>query len=74
MWLYTATTADEYEFPIYVADSAAELAKVLGLSSNSVSSQISHQSKNDREGKKRPSSKNSIRYYRIRVGEVSSDD
>lgn len=36
MTLYLRVTDDEYEFPIAVADSQAELARLLGLSLNTV--------------------------------------
>ncbi len=39
--LYVKTTLDKYEFPIAVADSAAELAKMLGKSPNTVHSSFS---------------------------------
>lgn len=41
MTLYMKCTTDRYEFPIAVADSCAELARMLGLSLNSVYSMIS---------------------------------
>jgi hypothetical protein len=41
LMLYIKTTLDKYEFPIAVADSAAELAKMLGVKADTVYSQIS---------------------------------
>jgi hypothetical protein len=41
LMLYIKTTLDKYEFPIAVADSAAELAKMLGKSPNTVYSSFS---------------------------------
>ena len=40
MKLYLAVTADKYELPFYVAETAVELAKVLGTSSHVVYSSI----------------------------------
>lgn len=42
MKLFLRTTNDKYELPIAVADSADELARMLGKSKNAVSSAISH--------------------------------
>lgn len=42
MILYLRTTIDEYELPIAVAESATELARLLGTSQGCVSSSISH--------------------------------
>lgn len=42
MTLYVKTTTDEYELPIAVAQSPAELAELLGTSAACVSSSISH--------------------------------
>lgn len=41
--LYLYVTDDRYELPIFVEDSAAELAKKLGISTNTVYSSISHE-------------------------------
>ena len=40
MTLYIKTSKDKYELPMFVADSAAELAKMVGLSKGSVASMI----------------------------------
>lgn len=39
--LYVKCTTDKYELPVAVADSGAELARMLGISANSVWSMIS---------------------------------
>ena len=38
--MYLAVTSDKYELPIAVAGTARELAKMLGVSANSISSSI----------------------------------
>ena len=40
MKLYMKTTTDKFELPMFVADSAAELAKMVGLSKGSVASML----------------------------------
>lgn len=42
MSLYLATTHDEYELPVAVADSPSELAMMLGTTANCILSSISH--------------------------------
>jgi hypothetical protein len=42
MSLYLATTHDKYELPVAVADSPRELARIMGTTSGSISSSISH--------------------------------
>lgn len=42
MTLYVKVTDDKYELPIAVADSAGELAKMLGVKKNTVLTKISH--------------------------------
>lgn len=42
MSLYLATTHDEYELPVAVAESPSELARIMGTTPASVSSMISH--------------------------------
>lgn len=32
MKIYMAVTVDKYEFPLYIADTATELAKIMGIS------------------------------------------
>ena len=39
-YLWLAVTSDEYELPIFIADTARELAKKLGLNENSIHSAI----------------------------------
>ena len=40
--LYMLVTNDEFEFPIYIADSAQELADMVGTTRNNIYSCISH--------------------------------
>ena len=40
--IWMAVTPDEYELPVAVADTAAELGKKLGVSKNTIYSCISH--------------------------------
>lgn len=40
--LYIAVTLDKYELPLAVADSPAELARLMGTTYNSVLSSIAH--------------------------------
>ncbi len=40
--LYMMVTRDKYELPLYVTESAAELAKYAGTTANSVHSSIHH--------------------------------
>lgn len=40
MTVWMKVTDDEYELPIVIADSAAELARMLGCSANSIYSSI----------------------------------
>ena len=54
--LYIAVTPDLYELPIAVADTAKELAKMIGTSENSVYSCIS---------KKRSGKKTKFKFLRI---------
>lgn len=42
MYLYIAVTKDEYEFPIAVAETVPELAKMMGVTANSIYSNLSH--------------------------------
>lgn len=39
--IYMKVTDDEYELPLAVADSPAELARIVGVTANSVSCQLS---------------------------------
>ena len=45
MTLYMKTTRDKYEFPIAVADTARELAEMVGTSQSVIYSSISHKHK-----------------------------
>ncbi len=38
--IYMVVTNDKYELPIYVADTVEEIAKLLGIKNNSVSTRI----------------------------------
>ena len=40
--IYMKITTDEYELPLAIADSIGELAKMLGVTKNHISSAISH--------------------------------
>lgn len=42
MALYLKISADRYELPIAVADTAQELARMLGVTANTIYSQMSH--------------------------------
>ena len=42
MTLYIKVTSDEYELPLAVGDTVRELAKMLGVKSDSIYSQMSH--------------------------------
>lgn len=42
MKLYLKTTNDQYELPLFVADNPKELAEMVGTTTNSVKSAISH--------------------------------
>lgn len=44
MKIYLAVTADEYELPVSVVDSPAELAEIYGMTRGSVLSAISNHS------------------------------
>lgn len=59
MTLYMKTTTDKYELPIAVADSGAELARMLGVTVNSVWSCIS---------------KHRSGYHKIEIEEVEQDE
>lgn len=63
--LYLAVTADRYELPIYVADTALELADVLGLSHKSVHSTFSKYASGELSGR---------RLMRVRIEEEDDDE
>lgn len=46
MTLYMLVTDDEYELPLVVADSVSELARILQITPNAISSAISKSRKN----------------------------
>ena len=46
MTLYIKVTSDEYELPLAVGDTVRELAKMLGVKSDSIYSQMSHSKHN----------------------------
>lgn len=50
--LYMAVTPDEYELPLYVSDTAAELARHYGLKPNTVSTSISQNKNGEKTGRK----------------------
>ena len=41
-YLWMKVTSDEYELPVAVADTAKELAKIVGTTENTINSRISH--------------------------------
>ena len=45
MTVWLAITADKYELPVYVADTAAELAKIVGISYAAIRSYVYRQQK-----------------------------
>ena len=49
MTLFLMVTDDEYELPLAVADSAAELARITGKRENTIYSAICHAKKGDRK-------------------------
>lgn len=42
MTLYMKVTLDKYEYPVAVAESVVELAKMVNVSTNTISSAMSH--------------------------------
>ena len=52
MFLYLACTPDKYELPLYVADSAGEMAEYLGVPVNTVYKMTSRKRRHDRDGRK----------------------
>lgn len=67
--LYLAVTADRYELPIYVADTALELADVLGLSRNSIHSSLSNYQSGALNGEL-----SGRRLMRVRIEEEDDDE
>lgn len=41
MKIYMAVTADKFEFPLYIADTATQLAKIIGISRDIIYDSIS---------------------------------
>lgn len=63
-YLWIKVTDDELEYPVAIADSARELAKMLGVSTNSIYSAIS----------KSRSRGNSTQFHKIELDEEDVDD
>lgn len=57
MFLYLACTPDKYELPLFVADSAEEMAEYLGVPVNTVYKMTSRKRRQDRDGRKYKASK-----------------
>ena len=53
MALYLACTPDKYELPIYVTESAKEMADFLDVSVNTVYKMVSRKRRYDREGREK---------------------
>ena len=49
MTLFLMVTDDEYELPLAVADTAAELARITGKRENTIYASISHAKKGNRK-------------------------
>lgn len=64
--LYVAVTGDRYELPIAVAETAKELAKMLGVKENSIYKAVHRQKHGLVKGLKKE-----IKYYKI---ELEDDD
>lgn len=47
MILYIEVTTDIYEYPVAVAESVVELAKICNVSANTISFAISHEKRGD---------------------------
>ena len=65
MKVYMEVTQDEYELPLAIADSPAELARMCGVNPNAVSSAISHW-----KSGKHPRS----RFIVVKIDEEDDDD
>lgn len=52
MTLWLKVTKDKYEFPEVIADSIEELAKICGVSVNTIRSSMSHHKYNRRQYKR----------------------
>lgn len=62
MTLWMLVTMDKYELPVYVADSAKELARFVGKKENCIHSAICH-------AKRRKSNK--CRYVKVNVDDIN---
>lgn len=51
MVLYLACTPDKYELPVFVCDTAEEMAAYMGMSKQSIWQMVSRKRKYDRDGK-----------------------
>ena len=61
MKIYMKVTRDRFEFPVAIADSAAELARITGANVNTIRSSICHQ--------KQGRNKNSV-YREVEIGDL----
>ena len=61
MHVYIAVTKDKYELPVAVADTAPELARMLGVETNTIYSCISHMKAGQQKSSK---------YYKIDIGDI----
>lgn len=50
-FLWLLVSQDEYELPLAVADSATELARMVGTTQNNISSTITHQAERGAKSK-----------------------
>lgn len=63
--LYMAVTADKYELPIAVADTAKELSQMIGRSMDVIYTGINRSKRRAEPEKCNPAHHGSMRYYRI---------
>lgn len=66
MKVYMKVTGDKYELPIAIADSPKELAEMVGVKANSISSQITRAEKGYLKVGK-------ALYHRVEIGRVDED-
>lgn len=64
MKVYLKVTADKYELPIAIADTQAELARMLGMPKSNINSSFSKL----RSGKVKASS-----YVEVEIGDIDAD-
>ena len=62
MTLWLKVTKDKYEFPEVIADSIEELAKICGVSVNTIRSSMTHHKVNPRKWKR-------CKYKRVEIEE-----